>query len=235
MSSSGCAVTSCAMVARYFGSSKDPGGLCRALNSVGGFTSGGALYWQKVPTAAGGTIRYIARYDYCSLTRINQELDAGYPVIVKVYLHGYTHYVVITGRYGSTYYINDPAYGDRTTLNGRYGSPSAIHGFRVCHGTRRLRRSYTRYQQALAPYAGTGRSRRAAASGGGFRYADATGCSVTAFTGTYLAWITRRARLRGGLVTLDGRPPVLVDLPRSAPSGSRRCGLPARSRPGRTR
>jgi ABC-type bacteriocin/lantibiotic exporter with double-glycine peptidase domain len=152
MSRSGCAVTACAMVAAYFGSEKSPGALCRALSANGGLTSSGDLYWQKVPAAGGGTIKYVARYDYCSLKRINQELDSGYPVIVKVHRRGNTHFVVLTGRSGPTYYINDPAGGVRTTLNEQYGNPgTVIHGFRVYRGTQTSAApssSLTRYQQA---------------------------------------------------------------------------------------
>ena len=202
MSSSGCAVTSCAMVAAYFGSKKDPGGLCRALNANGGLTSSGAIYWQKVPTAAGGTIRYIGRYSGCSLTRINQELDSGYPVIVEVRRKGNVHFVVVTGRTGSTYYINDPGYGDRTTLNARYGAPSsAIHSYRIYHGTHKAAAApspYTRYEQGSSLLAYTGAwtvSSSSSASGGSFRYANAAGALVTvAFNGTYLAWITQEER-----------------------------------------
>ena len=221
MSGSGCAVTSCAMVASYFGSSKDPGGLCKALNSSGGFSSSGAVYWQNVPAAAGGTISYVGRWDSCSLTRINQELDAGYPVIVQVSRGGSTHFVVLTGRDGSTYYLNDPAYGDRTTLNSRYGTPSAaIKGFRVYRGTHAASpppSPYTRIEQGSSLLAYTGSwtvSSSPSASGSSFRFVNTAGASVTAtFKGTYLAWIAKRSPVYGvASVTLDGGSPVLVDL-----------------------
>jgi hypothetical protein len=225
MSGSGCAVTACAMVAAYFGSPKDPGGLCKALSSGGGFTSGGAIYWQNVPPAAGGTISYVGRWDSCSLTRINQELDGGYPVIAQVSLKGSTHFVVLTGRNGSTYYLNDPGYGDQTTLNARYGTPStAIKGFRVYHGTHAAPpppSPYTRYQQTDSHlvYAGTWYTfSTSGASGGSYKRADTGGASVTAtFTGTYLAWIaTAGTTLSKAYVSLDGRTAVSVNLARTA-------------------
>jgi len=51
-------------------------------------------------------------------------------------------------------------------------------------------------------------------SGGSFRYATTTGSSVTVkFTGTYLAWIAKKSPPYGlAKVTLDGGPPVTVDL-----------------------
>jgi len=224
MSGSGCAVTSCAMVAAYFGSSKDPGGLCKALSGAGGFTSSGSISWSAVPAAAGGTISYGGRWDSCSLTRIDQELDGGSPVIVQVSLKGSTHFVVLTGRTGSTYYLNDPAYGDTTTLNSRYGAPSsAIKGFRVYHGTHAAAPApgSTRYQQTDSHllYAGTWATFRATgASGGSYARADTSGASVTAtFTGTYLAWVaTAGTTLSKAYVSLDGGTPVSIDLARTA-------------------
>jgi hypothetical protein len=209
------------MVASYFGSSKDPGGLCRALSANGGVSSGGALYWQKVPVAAGGTISYIGRWDSCSLTRINQELDAGYPVIVEVRRSSSQHFVVLTGRDGSTYYVNDPAYGDRTTINARYGAPStAIRGFRVYHGTHaappppgpRL----TRYEQTspVIAYAGVWTTfTTSGASGGTYAYADSPATATFAFDGTRLDWIATKGLTQGrASLTLDGGQPVPVDL-----------------------
>jgi hypothetical protein len=226
MSGSGCAVTSCAMVVSYFGSSKDPRGLCKALSAGGGFTSGGAIYWQNVPAAAGGTVSYVGRWNSCSLTRINQELDGGYPVIVQVSLKGSTHFVVLTGRSGSTYYLNDPAYGDTTTLNSRYGTPStAIKGFRVYHGTHAVAPAPgptpTRYQQTDSHlvYAGTWATFSTnGASGGSYGRANTNGASVTVnFTGTYLSWIaTAGTTLSKAYVSLDGGMAVSLDLARAA-------------------
>jgi hypothetical protein len=221
MSGSGCAVTACAMVAGYFGSDKSPGALCRALNANGGLNSAGDLYWQKVPAASGADITYVARYDHCSLARINQELDAGYPVIAKVHRKGNTHFVVLTGRSGSTYYINDPAGGVRTTLNEQYGSPGAvIHGFRVYRGTHPSQAapsSLTRYQQASIGLDYRGPwvvSSSDSASGNSFRFADSAGASLTVtFKGTYLAWISKKSPVYGrARVTVDGGKPVIVDL-----------------------
>lgn len=138
MGGSGCAVTSCAMVAAYYGSAKDPGQLCRALGAKGGLDSQGRIYWEKVPGAAGGTISYVGRWDYsgsADLSRINRELDNGFPVIAEVRRSGSKHYVVLTGRDGSIYSMNDPGYAGMTTLNSRYGSPgAAIKGIRVYRG-----------------------------------------------------------------------------------------------------
>ncbi len=219
MSGSGCAVTACAMVAAYYGSTKDPGGLCKALSSLGGFTSGGAIYWQYVPKAAGGTISYIGRADYCSLTTINRELDSGYPVVAKVYLKGNTHFVTITGRDGSTYYINDPGYGDRTTLNSRYGSPgTAIKGYRLYHGTHAppAPLPYTRYEQTASLFTYTGAWQpfvTTGASGGSYTFTDAAATATIRFTGVRLDWIATTGLLQGlASVSVDGKAPANVSL-----------------------
>ncbi len=220
MARSGCAVTAVAMVAAYFGSTKDPGALVRALNANGGLNSAGDLYWQRVPAAAGGSVKYVARFGYSSLARINQEIDAGYPVIVKVNRRGNTHFVVITGRSGSTYYINDPAEGDRSTLNARYGAPGrVILGFRVFRGTPPSPSEglVTRYEQnsgALVYKGGWSVSSGAAASAGSFRYADARGGSITVtFKGTFLAWVAKKSPVYGkASVSVDGGPAATVDL-----------------------
>jgi hypothetical protein len=75
----------------------------------------------------------------------------------------------------------------------------------------------TRYQQNASQlaYAGTWTvSSATAASGGSFRYANASGMSVTAtFNGTYLAWIAKKGPTYGiANVRVDGGSPVTVDL-----------------------
>ena len=213
MAGSGCAITASAMVAAYYGSTKDPGRLCRALGADGGLDPEGNLYWGSVPGDSGAFMSYIGGYDYCWLTRINKELDSGNPVIVKlIHNGGKTHFVVLTGRDGSIYYMNDPAYGDRTTLNARYGAPSeVIRGFRVYHAV------YIRSEQANDGLAYSGDwtvSQAGAASADSFRFAGAKGASLTiTFRGTYLAWIAKKSPVYGiAKVSVDGKAPVAVDL-----------------------
>ena len=73
------------------------------------------------------------------------------------------------------------------------------------------------YQQADTSIVYSGSwtvSSSSSASGGSLRYADKAGSSVTAnFTGTYLAWIAKTSPSYGrAKVTLDGGPPMTVDL-----------------------
>ncbi len=75
----------------------------------------------------------------------------------------------------------------------------------------------TRYQQNASQFGYSGTwtvSSATAASGGSFRYANASGASVTvAFNGTYLAWIAKKYASYGiARVTLDGTKTYSVDL-----------------------
>ncbi len=75
----------------------------------------------------------------------------------------------------------------------------------------------TRYQQNTSQFSYSGTwtvSSAAAASGGSFRYANASGASATVtFNGTYLAWIAKKSASYGiARVTLDGSKTYSVDL-----------------------
>ena len=63
---------------------------------------------------------------------VEAELDAGNLVVAEVRLMGNMHFVVLTGHRGDTLFINDPWYGDSTTLQARYGSyRQAVHSAQV--------------------------------------------------------------------------------------------------------
>jgi predicted double-glycine peptidase len=63
---------------------------------------------------------------------VEAELDAGHLVVAEVRLYGGMHFVVITGHRGDTLFINDPWFGDRTTLQNRYGAYArAVHSAQV--------------------------------------------------------------------------------------------------------
>ncbi len=74
----------------------------------------------------------------------------------------------------------------------------------------------TRYDQADTHFAYTGTwtvSRTTSASGGSFRFCNATGSVTVSFSGTYLTWIAKQSSVYGkAKVTLDDRDPVMVDL-----------------------
>ena len=89
--------------------------------------------------------------------------------------------------------------------------------FVVGSGDRADAATVTRYQQNAAGLSYTGTwtvSSTSLASGGSFRFANASGTSVTAtFNGTYFAWIAKKSSLYGiAKVTLDGKTTFNVDL-----------------------
>jgi len=116
--SHGCAITATAMVFQYLGTPIDPGTLNAWLVDNGGYALGCLIYWA---TAANinPNITYVGSMEQ-DWERLKSELDAGYPVIVEVDTYG-MHFVVVTGYEGDTFFINDPAYASRTTLDA-YGN-----------------------------------------------------------------------------------------------------------------
>ena len=166
----GCAVTSIAMVFKYYGVQTDPGELNRWLTNHEGYSNGCEIHsWSKVAgrslrVAYWGPIYNEERLPDKDpkvkpeklLERIRAELDEGYPVIASVRYKGKTHFVVITGySRNGTYYINDPiGNGARTTINEKYGDPaSAIYSIRGYHGPKVNVLKPTRSSPAFAgPY-----------------------------------------------------------------------------------
>jgi len=126
---SGCAITSIAMVFKYFGANIDPGTLNSWLTNNGGYENGCLVYWSTAANVS-SNITYVGSVGE-DWGRLQSELDEGYPVIVEVNNSGTQHFVVVTGYSGSTYYINDPLYSSRTTL-ASYGN--AFVGMRIYHG-----------------------------------------------------------------------------------------------------
>ena len=127
----GCALTSAAMVMAYYGVNTDPQKLNNAIGRVG-YDANYCIYWSAIRNTCHDETNQIEYYPGTvgfDTTVLNDHLDAGHPVIVKVYCPGYggywgDHFVVVTGRSDETYYINDPASSTRSTLDDyptRYG------------------------------------------------------------------------------------------------------------------
>ena len=117
MGEEGCAVSSAAMVLAFYGEDIDPGRLNSFLSSIGGYTPQGWLYWEKAAEYHPGLARH-AYEDLPSYFLIDSNLERGNPVIVRVRLsNGITHFVVIVGKDGFDYLIQDPASGG---VNGVY-------------------------------------------------------------------------------------------------------------------
>ncbi len=106
--------------------------------------------------------------------------------------------------------INAPRSGDLVTIENAYRTSYVA--------ARRIVSPYDRYQQndPGLVYSGTWSANvtTTAASGGSFRYANASGASVTVkFTGTSFIWLNKKSPVYGiANVVVDGAPPVQVDL-----------------------
>ncbi len=111
MGEAGCAVTSAAMVLSFYGQDIDPGRLNAFLSENGGYTPEGWLYWEKAADFHPGLVRH-AYENLPSYLLIDSNLEHGNPVIIRVRLpNGVTHFVVIVGKTGFDYLIQDPASG----------------------------------------------------------------------------------------------------------------------------
>ena len=109
MGDEGCAVTSAAMVAAFYGIKTDPQQLNAFLTRTGGFTDDGLIHWSRVPAIAPDHLE-LAYNGGPSYELIDSNLLAGNPVIVLFPLpHGGYHFVVIVGKEGWDYLIRDPA------------------------------------------------------------------------------------------------------------------------------
>ena len=105
----GCALTSAAMVLSFYGVDTDPQRLNDFLNTNGGYTPNGWLYWEKAAAIAPGRVEK-AYEDLPSYALIDENLLAGNPVIVRLTLrNGTTHFVVVVGKQGWDYLTRDPA------------------------------------------------------------------------------------------------------------------------------
>ena len=146
--SSGCALTAVTMVTAAFGQQTNPAALNHWLTGHGGYIQNDLLLWRQAAASTGGAVRWrwlhvpgIAPQlrtddqnidDLPPASLVEAELDRGNLVVAEVRLQGGMHFVVLTGHSGDTFFINDPWYGDRTTLQARYGPYlRAVHSAQV--------------------------------------------------------------------------------------------------------
>ena len=105
----GCAISSSAMVMKFYGIDTDPGRLNVFLRDHGGFDENNDLRWEGPPGLAPERVRH-AYEDLPSYFLIDSNLYRGNPVIVRLKLpSGWTHFVVIMGKQGFDYLIRDPS------------------------------------------------------------------------------------------------------------------------------
>jgi hypothetical protein len=108
LAAEGCAVAAAAMVLASYGQDIDPGRLNAFLTEHGGYTDRGWLYWEKAAEFDPGKAEHLYE-DLASYWLIDRNLLQGNPVIVRVrYPNGVTHFVVICGKQGFDYLIQDP-------------------------------------------------------------------------------------------------------------------------------
>jgi Peptidase_C39 like family len=107
----GCAVAAAAMVFKFYGIDVDPQQLNWFLSGVGGYTDRGWVYWDRAAWFAPDAVRHVYE-DLPSYALIDSNLERGNPVIVRVRLgNGITHFVVIAGKAGFDYLVQDPGAG----------------------------------------------------------------------------------------------------------------------------
>ena len=124
--SAGCAVTSVAMMLRYYGVNTDPAAFNAWLTANGGYAFDDQLIWSAVTTYSGGRVAFSA-WTGPDLGLIRNELDSDRPVVAEVRLNGNQHFVLITGysAQGGGLVINDPWFADSVNFADRYGDPAS--------------------------------------------------------------------------------------------------------------
>ena len=111
MGQEGCAVSSAAMVLSFYGLELDPGQLNQFLIAHDGYTAEGWLRWEKAADYVPGKAKHVYE-DLPSFFLIDSNLVRGNPVIIRLRLPGgVTHFVVIVGKRGFHYLIQDPGSG----------------------------------------------------------------------------------------------------------------------------
>ena len=107
----GCAVAAAAMVFKFYGVEIDPQQLNWFLTSVDGYTERGWVYWDRAAWFAPDSVRHVYE-DLASYQLIDSNIAHRNPVIVRVRLpNGITHFVVIAGKNGFDYLVQDPGAG----------------------------------------------------------------------------------------------------------------------------
>ena len=137
----GCAMSSAAMVAAYYGTNTDPGQLDTWLNNNSGYESGGYIYWQKAADYTAGKMAYQSSLAWtgsygngagaAQWATLQSQLSLGRPVIVEEYLSSTrTHWIVVTGFAGGS--VTDP----RSTRSMTRVSANSFFGRVTKHSTR---------------------------------------------------------------------------------------------------
>ena len=123
----GCLITSVSMMLKYFGFDTDPSRLNKLLIANGGYHEGNLFVWNSLKVFY-PPVTFGYRYDYAALDKIDEQLAAGRPAIIQVDFVPSTsaideHWVLVVGKQGSDYIINDPRDGKQHKFSEIYGDP----------------------------------------------------------------------------------------------------------------
>jgi hypothetical protein len=147
IASSGCALTSLVMALDFAGVQTDPAILNKLLTiSPNGYSGKDTLNWGPATAIAAGAANDFTVHWNSVITSDPQQLrdlltSTGAPIIVHVdnehpanstHPNGYTtdHFVLVTGIDGDTFWINDPGYTSRKTLDvAAYGNDFETRGY----------------------------------------------------------------------------------------------------------
>jgi hypothetical protein len=112
------------MVLAFYGLEVDPGRLNRFLGRWNGYTERGWLYWEAAAEFEPGRVRHVYE-DLPSYRLMDWNLLRGNPVIVRVHPAGRsnTHFVVVVGKAGWEYRVQDPGSGGNLGWLRDFGSP----------------------------------------------------------------------------------------------------------------
>lgn len=124
----GCLITCATMMCRYFGIDIDPAVMNVWLKANGGYQNTNWFVWDSL-NKLDKRIAHNKRFEYAALDKIDEQLQAGKPVIINVDWNPATtvidqHWVLVVGKVGGSYIINDPWYGTQFKFEDKYGAPS---------------------------------------------------------------------------------------------------------------
>ncbi|MDQ6880132.1 MAG: C39 family peptidase [Candidatus Dormibacteraeota bacterium] len=121
--SSGCVISSVAMLLGSYGVKLDPAQVNSWLTANAGYVGDDNFLWGEVAPLSGGRVSFDGWYG-ADLEIVNSELIFGKPVIAEVSLNGNQHFLLLTGFSANGYWMNDPWFGDHANFSDRYGDPS---------------------------------------------------------------------------------------------------------------
>ena len=197
----GCAVTALAMATDFVGDPFNPDILNSYMKALGGFVNGGlSVNWPTATSKTSGGHNKFHPFRTSSTSDLDDVLCMGFPVIVGVKLSAGVpgHFVIVTGKQGNEFLINDPAFNATTNNKTKLSD----------YGSFESRGFVTRASWNTNPPCGTPRSLRTSATAVG----DGSALTVTASNNVELLVIDPNG-MRSGYDTTTGS--VLEEIPGS--------------------